>query len=526
MLAHDVIEYRRQEIQRQIDATKTKLERNRLGQFATPMELASDIMAFAETLLESQEQIRFFDPALGTGSFLSALYRTFPDSQIASITGYEIDQFYGAKALELWGNKGLNLYLADFTRAKIPIVESRKPNLLICNPPYVRHHHLQGGEKQRLQRLAGASAGIQLSELSGLYCYFLFIAHQWMKENSLAGWLIPSEFMDVNYGRQVKKYLLERVTLLRIHRFDPADVQFKDALVSSAVVWFKKAPPPPNHSAEFTFGGSLISPKVMERVSLEVLRSAAKWTRFPSTHHLMAILPARNHLNLSDFFHIKRGIATGANDFFILTQEQVTRYELPTKFLTPILPSPRYLNVDEIHVDSNGNPLISPRLFLLTCSMGEEEIKAYPTLWKYLQMGIEIGLDKRYLCTHRSPWYLQENRTASTFLCTYMGRQVTENGSPFRFILNHSNAVAANVYLMMYPKPRLNELLKDRPSLKHAIWQALRTISPKALMSEGRVYGGGLYKLEPKELANAPADCMLEVLPEWFSNHTEQMSLF
>lgn len=526
MLTHDAIEYQRQEVQRQIDATKTKLERNRLGQFATPIELASDMMEFARTLLSPQEQIQFFDPALGTGSFLSALYRTFPDSQIASITGYEIDQFYGAKALELWGSKGLNLYLADFTRAKIPIVESKKPDLLICNPPYVRHHHLDGGEKQRLQRLSEASAGIQLSELSGLYCYFLFIAHQWMKENSLAGWLIPSEFMDVNYGRQIKKYLLDRVTLLRIHRFDPTDVQFKDALVSSAVVWFKKALPPPNHSTEFTFGGSLISPKIMEKVSLNVLRSATKWTRFPSTQHSMANLPTRKQLKLSDFFYIKRGIATGANDFFILTQEQVTRYELPAKFLTPILPSPRYLNIDEIQADSKGNPLISLRLFLLTCDMAEEGVRAYPALWKYLQMGIEAGLDKRYLCTHRSPWYLQENRAASTFLCTYMGRQITENSSPFRFILNHSNAVAANVYLMMYPKPRLNELLKGRPSLKQAIWQSLRTISPKALMSEGRVYGGGLYKLEPKELANAPADCILKVLPEWFSNHATQMSLF
>jgi hypothetical protein len=42
--------------------------------------------------------------------------------------------------------------------------------------------------------------------------------------------LIPSEFMDVNYGAAVKRYLLNKVTLLHIHRFDPHDVQFGDAL--------------------------------------------------------------------------------------------------------------------------------------------------------------------------------------------------------------------------------------------------------------------------------------------------------
>ena len=31
-------------------------------------------------------------------------------------------------------------------------------------------------------------------------------------EGAISGWLIPSEFMDVNYGQAVKRYLFERVT--------------------------------------------------------------------------------------------------------------------------------------------------------------------------------------------------------------------------------------------------------------------------------------------------------------------------
>ena len=41
--------------------------------------------------------------------------------------------------------------------------------------------------------------------------------------------------------------------------------------------------------------------------------------------------------------------------------------------------------------------------------------------------------------------------TPAPFLCTYMGRQGAD-GNPFRFFRNHSRAVAANVYLMLYPK--------------------------------------------------------------------------
>jgi len=37
-------------------------------------------------------------------------------------------------------------------------------------------------------------------------------------------------------------------------------------------------------------------------------------------------------------------------------------------------------------------------------------------------------------------------------------------------------------------------------------------ISDEALMGEGRVYGGGLHKLEPRELGNALAEKIVEVL--------------
>jgi adenine-specific DNA-methyltransferase len=38
----------------------------------------------------------------------------------------------------------------------------------------------------------------------------------------------------------------------------------------------------------------------------------------------------------------------------------------------------------------------------------------------------------------------------------------------------------------------------------------LRNIAPAELISEGRVYGGGLHKVEPRELAQIPARAILE----------------
>jgi hypothetical protein len=101
-----------------------------------------------------------------------------------------------------------------------------------------------------------------------------------------------------------------------------------------------------------------------------------------------------------------------------------------------------------------------------------------------------------------------------------------QRSNPFRFILNHSKATAANVYLMLTPKPVLAKLLQNDPELYRHIWNALKNIAPEALIGEGRVYGGGLYKLEPGELLNAPADRLLEILPPAFHTYAEQMKLF
>ena len=515
-------EDKRLALQAKLDAAKEQSERNRLGQFATPTGLALDIVRHAETLLPTIEPVRFLDPAIGTGSFYSALLRTFPPARIIAAEGFEIDPQYGKLGRELWREMPLRLHLADFTRAKPPCADSERFNLIICNPPYVRHHHLPGEEKVRLQRATQAACGVRVAGLAGLYCYFLGLSHPWMAESGIAGWLIPSEFMDVNYGRQVKRYLLTQVTLLRVHRFDPNELQFEDALVSSVVVWFRRAKPLTDHTVEFTFGGSLGQPKVSRLVPAPALHREAKWTRFP----ISEVRENVAGLTLADFFTIKRGLATGDNRFFILTREQLAEYGLPMKFFRPILPSPRHLPNNEILADKHGNPLLDRQLFLLDCRLPEDEVRAkYPALWRYLQGG-KPEVSERYLCKTRTPWYSQENRPASPFICTYMGRTDVKSGRPFRFILNHSRATAANVYLLLYPKAILARALMKGPQLARKVWTALNEICPQTMLREGRVYGGGLHKMEPKELANVPAEAIAAILPVTVRPPAAQPDLF
>ena len=516
-------EDRRLDLQAKLDADKTPEERNILGQFATPTDLARDILAYAASLLPAEAPIRFFDPAIGTGSFYSALRATVSPRQIAAAQGFEIDPHYGLPARKLWGRTKLDIHLTDFTTGRPPLNDADRFNLLICNPPYVRHHHIAKGEKLRLQDASQISCGVRIAGLAGLYCYFLALSHPWMAEGGVACWLIPSEFMDVNYGRAVKRYLLKQVNLLRIHRFDPNDVQFGDALVSSALVFFRKEPPPEKHQVEFTFGGMLAKPQMRRLVLADALQRERKWTRFP----VADIRAAHKGITLGDLFRIKRGLATGHNSFFILTRGQIDERQLPWEFFQPILPSTRYLEGDHIKADKNGNPVLERQLFLLDCRLPEEDVKLrYPTLWAYLQTG-KPDVSERYLSRHRKPWYSQENRPPTPLICTYLGRSDKKNGRPpFRFILNESKATAANVYLLLYPKPELARAMAQDTSLARKIWKFLNSIRPEDLLAEGRVYGGGLHKLEPKELENLPVDEIARLMPFPVDSPAAQPDLF
>lgn len=510
MTAHETVETQRMTLQAALDAQKSQRERNRLGQFATPPQLADDVLAYAATLLNgASENIRFLDPALGTGSFYSALLRTFPTEAIAAAEGYEIDAHYGTAAQTLWERHPLKIHLDDFTHAAPRPTENRF-NLVICNPPYVRHHHLSGADKLRLKELSESTCGVRINGLSGLYCYFMALAHAWLSEGGIAGWLIPSEFMDVNYGTAIKQYLLEKVTLLHVHRFDPHDVQFDDALVSSAVVWFKNEKPRAGHTVTFSYGGTMQHPRVTRAVEARTLATLPKWTQITQDSKRME-QPA---LTLADLFTVRRGVATGDNKFFILSRQEIEDRGLPLHLFQPILPNPRYVPGSEVLADAEGNPLLERQLFLLDCRLPEEVVQQkYPALWEYLQTGLE-SVAQRYLCRSRPVWYFQEKRLPAPFVCTYMGRS---NGAadkrPFRFILNRSKAIAGNVYLMLYPKPAVADLLSRQPGSARQILAFLNAITPETLQNEGRVYGGGLYKLEPKELANVPACDLADLFP-------------
>ncbi len=504
-------EIKRKEMQDALDAQKTQKDRNVMGQFSTPYPLALDIMQYMRTLLGTDD-VSFIEPSIGTGVFYSAFTKAFTGGGRA--LGFEIDPHYYKPAHDLWQGAKLEMRCCDFLTQKA----DEQFDMLVANPPYVRHHHIDNKTKVRLQKEVLYKTGIKISGLAGLYCYFMILSASWLKEGGLSCWLVPSEFMDVNYGEAVKNYLMQSVQLIHIHRFKDDDLQFSDALVSSCIVVFRNSKPSTGQKIKLSLGRSINNPEEVRNIDSSRLKAKDKWTHLFTDENLSNEPQAM----LGDFFTVKRGIATGDNGFFIIDKETIAQYEIPKEFLRPILPSPRYIKGNRINSD-NGLPTVDHQQFLFTCNLPESVLnERYPKVWEYVCQGYRRGVQNGYICSRRKPWYSCEEREPAAIVVPYMGRSEASNRL-FRFILNESKAITTNVYLLLYPKPQYAHCMKDEAILTK-VWHELNTIPVETLSRNGRFYGGGLCKMEPNELMRTPANCIASLLTHHSSK--QQPSLF
>jgi len=494
--AHDFERVRAQRSRLTKDRTPDSADPELPEVHLTPPELAREITQYVLKSLENtNEPIDFGDPAVGTGAFFSALTQLIPKQRLRSAIGIDINADQVAAARWRWGDKGMRVLKGDY----LHMDRLSKRTLVLANPPYLRHQSIPRPYKERLRDRASIRTDIHVSARSGLYVYFLLLSHDWMREGAVAGWLIPGEFMRAAYGSAVRRYLTEKVELLRIHDFGQKVPQFENVTASPVVVVFRKRQPRMDQTVCMTVGGGLTEPHFKEAVSLADLRDAHTW-KVPLYRETAAEIA---QFRIGDLFTVRRGIATGANSFFIMTRKNARARGIPKSALKPVLPKVRTLSTDIIEAEHDGYPLVSPQLCVLDCDLPEEVIRRrYPRLMDYLNSAKSLGIRNRRLLKDHHPWYKQERRAPPPFLCTYMGRG-SDGKPPLRFIWNKSQAIATNTYLLLYPKPTLEKILLHNPAAGAQLFSLLQRAATKGLSQNSRVQAGGLHKIEPGELLNA-----------------------
>ena len=189
----------------------------------------------------------------------------------------------------------------------------------------------------------------------------------------------------------------------------------------------------------------------------------------------------------------------GANEFFILSEADVKRYGIEREFLRPVVASARLLTK---HVkgyvftekDWNYARARGEKVYLLWCFKRKGEIRGTNVL-KYIEMGEEKGYNNRYLPRHRPVWYWVERRNPPDAFLVYMFRR------GIRLVLNEFGALALNTLHCVYFRENVG---RDETKVKALLAYLNSDVAFKLASRFVRIYGGGMYKLEPREAESIP----------------------
>jgi adenine-specific DNA-methyltransferase len=209
--------------------------RREKGATYTPTAIIRAMVTWAQRQREPPQRV--VDPGLGSGRFLMAAGKAFPQ---AELIGVDIDPLATLIARANLAAAGFSdrslVLLRDYRDLKLPLIEGK--TLYIGNPPYVRHHVLETRWKQWLTQEA-QKRGYSASQLSGLHVYFFLATVLQGKPGDFGSFITAAEWLDVNYGSLVRDLFLKGLGGQGLTVVEPTASAFDDAATTAVISTFE-----------------------------------------------------------------------------------------------------------------------------------------------------------------------------------------------------------------------------------------------------------------------------------------------
>jgi adenine-specific DNA-methyltransferase len=468
-------------------------ETKQLGQVATPEPIAT-LMA---RWVMSAGPRTLLDPAAGLGGLLAACRKLGRPTTLVGVER-DTDTLQRAKAT---APRGTKLILGDYLKSDAGLFDG-----IIANPPYVKAHRLDYSEKD--WRFFEERLGTPLDRLTNLYGLFLLKIWEDLAPRGRAAVIIPAEFLNANFGDEIKERLVHVIRPAALVVFAPSLNLFADALTTSAIIFLEKSRSP-SASARVKRVESLeaVESLVSELCSgrtiaagdgcldLESLDPRGKWL------NLLLNKPAQPgsavfQNRVGNYFSCRRGIATGANDYFCLSSADMREHRLTEMQVEPCIT--KAVDADGlVFTQEKFHALVARgrRCFLLNPSRNGQNLA------RYLELGEQRGIPERHLPSHRPVWYLPENRAVADIWVAVFSRESV------KFILNTSGAKNLTCFHGLYAKPGNKALAPLMTLFLNS------SLGKQSFSQVNRYYGDGLNKLEPKDVEDMPCPVMPTLSP-------------
>ncbi|WP_207679901.1 HsdM family class I SAM-dependent methyltransferase [Desulfonema magnum] len=460
--------------------------RKKFAQFFTPEPIAQIMVNW---LLGNDKISSLLEPAFGLGVF-SRLF--LKNQKRIQITGFDVDPVIFEIAKQNFNDfSNVNLLLEDY----IFNDWDTKYDAIVCNPPYFKFHDYQN--KSALEKIRN-KLKINLSGFTNIYTLFLLKSIYQLNEKGRIAYIVPYEFLNSDYGKYVKKYLLTSNTLRHIIIFDFKQNVFDDALTTSAIVLLAKDKNDKhicfskiNDIRQLNEISTIINeyPNTIGKNTIDkkVLNPNIKWRTYYQRQRSQEY---KNLIPFKDMAKVVRGIATGANDYFAFNKEKAKKYSINENFLLPCITKSKDTDTSLFtseHFERLKKKNANIYLFNAGKKITDENVL------RYIDIGLQAGIHQKYLTSKRNPWYLLENRPPAPIWAGVFNR----NG--IKFVRNEAKISNLTAFHCIYPVSNLFSNVET-----DLLFAYLLTDIAKQIFNDNRrEYGDGLKKFEPNDLNNA-----------------------
>lgn len=474
----------------------SSVQRKHLGAFYTPRELTD----FATQYAIGDAGARVLDPGCGDAAFLvSAAHRllslgTSREQAAAQIMGVDLndDAVQTANAeLSRHGIQKASLHQGNFFQISTASHRALAGmDALIGNPPYVRYQ-LFRDENREFGLKAALRAGVLLPQLSSSWAPYIVHASTFLKPGGRFALVLPGELLHVGYAAAVREFLLRNFRELSIVTFE--EKVFPGALEEVVLLLGKKTPGEGDGQLNVCRLHSLsdLSPgpeAVLSEGRLWTPPSGERWSSAlleeESMGRMRAALLHAGFGTLGDLSRVDIGAVTGANEFFVLTRAQVAEHRLPGHVLLPVISKAAHVQgASFTEADFRERVRAGEAMYLLFA--GESEAASSDAVRAYLKLGEAQKLPERYKCRTRKPWFTVPYVRRPDLFLTYMSHVAP------RLVVNEARATNTNT---------IHGVFLQNPALAKPLAAAF--LNSATLLSaelEGRSYGGGVLKMEPRE---------------------------
>ena len=477
------------------------------GSYYTPQKTVHFIYNYLQQQHKPIKSI--FEPSAGDGRFIRLFSKS---NSVDNIVGVELYQEKVQAINERILSPKVTMIAADFLEYSSTC--KAKFDLVVGNPPYI---NIKNMDKKFLEAARSLCQSLNLPEslIQNAWVAFVIVATQLLSKTGTVFFVLPTEFLQVQYAEKLRGFLEKKFNTIHILSFE--ERMFPEIEQEACLVYLTNENQGLPYISYRQYAKLDSKTPILES-RIERNKPLKKWSNAVLSDEEIDLLNriTNQYTTIAKLSDSAPGIVTGANNKFILTKEEVDQYEC-AQYVKPII-SKGIMAKNKFEVN---HALISElasagkKVYLLDL-VGTKPDELPVSLKNYLSIvastkrnGVEI--QKSYKCSKRKPWYgvpIVKSGRVIFFKRYDLCPRISTNPAEI-----YTTDIAYNL--------RLHEGI-DPESLVFCFYNSLTLAQCEFV---GRYYAGGVSELTPNEFRTISVPyrqikpCDIERVKTMFSNN-------